>query len=485
MSEELARLAPEIVIVGIVSLAIVAIFVSSQWAKVRRHENEIEFTRHLVQGLRTGQADTDADGRITLDELYNYVYEQVVLQTPKQTPRKFTYNQQGDVIIASNPRPLAARPAGLPEELRQAMRSPLGGVREGAVLELKHILYSDQKDLAEPAMAALRLMEGDDSRRVASAATAALDAFQQARRLAESADAERRARAAAGPPVAHRPPPSVALPDPKPAAAQRTEPERLVVERAHQEGRLRAAAEAEQQKKRDVAPGAVTPQKLPLPEPSRAAQTGEMLRASANALAANTAEMAAGSPGAVWLAIACAGFGLGIAWTASTFVYNLIDGDGTSHNLYLAAWAAAWIVNNVIGGFIIGLILRLMRSNYRWTYIPVLILTWGFAGGLGWAVWGFVTDTVSANLGNVAGAGLLGGAVTALTIWIEVRPVPWGRSIVTVAGWVLAHEVSLLADSLFGWSSGQGFLLGAITGVVGSAVMFWVLRPSAAPGHKH
>jgi hypothetical protein len=49
MSEELARLAPEIVIVGIVALAIVAIFVSSQWAKVRRHENEIEFTRHLVQ----------------------------------------------------------------------------------------------------------------------------------------------------------------------------------------------------------------------------------------------------------------------------------------------------------------------------------------------------------------------------------------------------------------------------------------------------
>ena len=440
------------------------------------------FTRHLVQGLRTGQADTDADGRITLDELYDYVYEQVVLQTPKQTPRKFTYNQQGDVIIANNPRPVVARPAELPEELRQAMQSALGGVREGAVLELKHVLYSNQKALVEPAIAALRLMEGDDSRRVASAATAALTAYRQARQLAEAADAERRARAAAPPPaVAPQPLPPVVLPAPKPAPEPHAEQARLAGERAEQERRLRAQAEAEQPKKRVVPPVAVPAQRLPPPELKRAAQTGEMLRASANALAANTAEIAAGSSGAVWLAIACAGFGLGVAWMAGASTYSLIYGDSDSHNLYLVAIAAAWIVNNVIGGLIIGLILRLMRSTYRWVYIPALMLAWGFAGGVGWAVWGFVSDNVGSSLGNLAGSamtGLLVGAVTALTIWIEVKPVPWGRSMVTIAGWILAHELASLADILFGWNSGQGYLLGAITGLIGSAVMFWSLRPS-------
>ena len=39
------------------------------------------FTRYLVDGLKTGEADTDADGRITLDELYDYVYPQVVSST--------------------------------------------------------------------------------------------------------------------------------------------------------------------------------------------------------------------------------------------------------------------------------------------------------------------------------------------------------------------------------------------------------------------
>src|SRR5262245_46398805 len=36
-------------------------------------ENSV-FTHYLVRGLKTGEADADADGRITLDELFDYVY---------------------------------------------------------------------------------------------------------------------------------------------------------------------------------------------------------------------------------------------------------------------------------------------------------------------------------------------------------------------------------------------------------------------------
>lgn len=61
------------------------------------------FTHYLIEGLRTGKADTDQDGKITLDEIYDYVYDQVVNVTPQQTPGKWSYKQQGEIVVAQNP----------------------------------------------------------------------------------------------------------------------------------------------------------------------------------------------------------------------------------------------------------------------------------------------------------------------------------------------------------------------------------------------
>ena len=49
MTAELSRLAPEIVITGLVCLAVVGSIVAVQWGRVRRHEAELEFTRQLVE----------------------------------------------------------------------------------------------------------------------------------------------------------------------------------------------------------------------------------------------------------------------------------------------------------------------------------------------------------------------------------------------------------------------------------------------------
>ncbi len=65
-------------------------------------ENSV-FTHYLIQGLKTGQADRDGDGRITVDELYDYTYEQVVQRTPKQTPGKWSYREQGEIVLAHSP----------------------------------------------------------------------------------------------------------------------------------------------------------------------------------------------------------------------------------------------------------------------------------------------------------------------------------------------------------------------------------------------
>ncbi len=135
------------------------------------------FTRHLVEGLRTGAADTDADGQITLDELYDYVYEMVVTETPRQTPAKWSYRQQGTIVIAHNPSPVI-QPVDLPAELRSALESPFTGVRQGAVQDLGRLLSGSDRGMALSAQLALEKLSKDDSRNVSSAAQAALASLE-------------------------------------------------------------------------------------------------------------------------------------------------------------------------------------------------------------------------------------------------------------------------------------------------------------------
>ena len=143
-------------------------------------ENSV-FTRHLIDGLRTGAADADGDGDITLEELYDYVYAKVVQQTPRQTPRKWSYNQEGALVLARNPRPATPKPADLPAELLLSVADPRAWVREGAVAELGRLLIGSHFGLALAAREALERLATDDSRRVSEAATATLVAQRLAR----------------------------------------------------------------------------------------------------------------------------------------------------------------------------------------------------------------------------------------------------------------------------------------------------------------
>ncbi|MFB0533373.1 MAG: caspase domain-containing protein, partial [Anaerolineae bacterium] len=130
------------------------------------------FTHFLVEGLQTGAADRNGDGRISLDELYDHVYEQVITSgRSKQTPQKWAQKVEGEIIIAQNPRPVV-KP--LPLELQQAIESPFAGVRQGAVSELEHLLYGSDRGLTLAAHEALTRLADDDSRRVSDAAARAL-----------------------------------------------------------------------------------------------------------------------------------------------------------------------------------------------------------------------------------------------------------------------------------------------------------------------
>lgn len=93
-------------------------------------ENSL-FTHFLIQGLKTGDADRNQDGVITIDELYGYVYEKVITETPKQTPGRSNYKQQGDIVIAQNRRPVVP-PVVIPgPPIDSGQQDPLASVWKG------------------------------------------------------------------------------------------------------------------------------------------------------------------------------------------------------------------------------------------------------------------------------------------------------------------------------------------------------------------
>ncbi|WP_393916419.1 caspase, EACC1-associated type [Halostreptopolyspora alba] len=79
------------------------------------------FTSALVTGLSTGEADLDEDGRISLDELYDYLYDRIRSENPHQTP-SCSVHVQGDVYLARSTRRHHALNQ-LPDALRQALLS--------------------------------------------------------------------------------------------------------------------------------------------------------------------------------------------------------------------------------------------------------------------------------------------------------------------------------------------------------------------------
>jgi uncharacterized caspase-like protein/endonuclease/exonuclease/phosphatase family metal-dependent hydrolase len=71
--------------------------------RIDKNINLSLFTHFLVDGLKTGKADANEDGIVSLDEWYDYAYSCILSKTPEQNPLKWIYQQQGDLIIAKNP----------------------------------------------------------------------------------------------------------------------------------------------------------------------------------------------------------------------------------------------------------------------------------------------------------------------------------------------------------------------------------------------
>jgi WD40 repeat protein len=133
------------------------------------------FTAALVQGLRTGAADTDHDGHVSVDDAYRYVFDQVQAAGAAQTPQRWLYGAEGQILLARNPAGPTIIPAPLPESLRAALENPRPNVRVGAVTELGEWLTGGDPARATTARRHLQEVADTDILRVASAARTFLD----------------------------------------------------------------------------------------------------------------------------------------------------------------------------------------------------------------------------------------------------------------------------------------------------------------------
>jgi Caspase domain len=146
------------------------------------------FTEAVVQGLRTGEADRDHDKRVSIQDLYDYVFERIHDTTPEQTPNMMS-TLEGPLYIARSSYEPPVEPAELDKHLLDLTEHPVPEARLGAVNVLTRLLASSNKSVALTARLTLERMVNDDSKRVAESAQAALTQLameqQEGRREAE------------------------------------------------------------------------------------------------------------------------------------------------------------------------------------------------------------------------------------------------------------------------------------------------------------
>ncbi|MFJ4534514.1 caspase domain-containing protein [Streptomyces tibetensis] len=142
------------------------------------------FTHAVVEGLETGEADLDADGNVSLDDLYEYVYRHVREQNPHQTPKKAA-ELQGELHLARSRRG-GIKIVGIPSpsSLQAALHSDDFLTRQGAVTELCNRLQRPELPVAEGARQHLGEVAHDEVQPLADLAAGALDKI----RLAPSPD---------------------------------------------------------------------------------------------------------------------------------------------------------------------------------------------------------------------------------------------------------------------------------------------------------
>jgi tetratricopeptide (TPR) repeat protein len=129
------------------------------------------FTRYLIEGIETGGADYDGTGQITVNELFKYIRDNITLQRRNQNPQKFTYGEEGEIVIARN-----LRRERLDQELLDLINSRNRHQRKFSIDVLDEIirLPNNTDSLRDAARTELKKLTQDPMVEVANRATEVL-----------------------------------------------------------------------------------------------------------------------------------------------------------------------------------------------------------------------------------------------------------------------------------------------------------------------
>jgi outer membrane protein assembly factor BamB len=154
------------------------------------------FTSAVVDGLRSGEADRDKDGLVSVEDLYHYVYDVVRVAESRQTPELWTFGKEGDLIVARSPRGPVIEPAPLPEDLRLTLGNSQPVVRESGVRVLADLADHGEPGVALTARLVLQKISEEDLPHIAALARAAHDAApgQAVTQLQAKEQAQRQAK---------------------------------------------------------------------------------------------------------------------------------------------------------------------------------------------------------------------------------------------------------------------------------------------------
>jgi streptogramin lyase len=180
------------------------------------------FTDVLVQGLRSGDADRDGDGMVTVTELYDYAYEAVRSRDARQTPMLWTYGAEGGLLVAHSARGAVIEPVPLSDEVMALLESARPRVRESAVAELAELLTGPDPGRALTARAHLERVAAEDIPRVAASARAALEGGEVAPPSGAALPAVPATPPPSVPPGARPAEPSAPSPPPRRSPSRRT-----------------------------------------------------------------------------------------------------------------------------------------------------------------------------------------------------------------------------------------------------------------------
>lgn len=134
------------------------------------------FTRALIDGLKSGKADMNGDGRISVDELYDYAYQQTRENTQYQTPLKIGL-MEGQLIIANTREPPKPK-SQIDQFVLDLLRKESSRDRFFAMGYLIEALKADDIGLANQAREELERISKEDSEiYIRNAASAALESL--------------------------------------------------------------------------------------------------------------------------------------------------------------------------------------------------------------------------------------------------------------------------------------------------------------------